>query len=103
MSLKNNIIRMIVELATHYHHFTTGFYLQNMLLRQRNKFPVPDKVYSFVERALEIALHLTKPNGEIPMIGDIDSARSVYFYRPRRQWDLRGFQALGLFCLIVLI
>ncbi len=84
-----------VEQATYYHHFTLGFYLQNAILRKINGFPVSDTVWRFLERGLEIAMYMTKPDGTLPMIGDIDSARSVYFYRPEKMWDLRGFQAVG--------
>jgi hypothetical protein len=86
---------LIVEQATYYHHFTTGFYLQNALLRQQNKLPVSATTLKTIENALNIAMHMTKPDGTLPMIGDIDSARILYFYMPRRQWDLRGFQAAG--------
>lgn len=44
---------------------------------------------------LEFPMHLTRPDGQLPMLGDIDSARSIYFYRPEPKWDLRPFQALG--------
>jgi hypothetical protein len=84
-----------VEQASYYHHFTWGFYLQVALLRQLNNLPVSSKTWSWLEKSLLFATHLTRPDGRLPMLGDIDSARSIYFYFPDDKWDLRGFQALG--------
>ena len=84
-----------VEQATYYHHFTVGFYIQNALLRKMNDLPVSQKTWNYFEHALEISMNLTKPDGTLPMIGDIDSARSIYFYQPQKQWDLRTFLCMG--------
>ena len=84
-----------VEQATYYHHFTTGFYLQLAILRQQNGLPVSPETWPALEKALEVPMYLTRPDGTLPMIGDIDSARSIYFYQPRPMWDLRAFQSIG--------
>jgi hypothetical protein len=84
-----------VEQASYYHHFTWGFYLQVALLRQQNNLPVSAETWEWLEKSLQFATHLTRPDGRLPMLGDIDSARSIYFYFPDDKWDLRGFQALG--------
>ena len=84
-----------VEQASYYHHFTLGFYYQVARLRKQNGLPVSDKVWSTLEKALEFSMALVRPDGLMPMIGDIDSARSIYFYRPEPMWDLTFFQALG--------
>ncbi|MEZ4762958.1 MAG: alginate lyase family protein [Calditrichia bacterium] len=84
-----------VEQASYYHHFTTGFYLQLALLRKKNNLPVSENVWQWLEKMLEFPMHLTRPDGQLPMLGDIDSARSIYFYRPEPKWDLRPFQAMG--------
>lgn len=85
---------MSVEQATFYHHFTLGFYLQSVVLRLINNKPVSEKVLKRIEKALEFSLHITKPDGTIPMIGDTDNARSLYFNLSHR-WDFRGFLSLG--------
>ncbi|MFZ0391994.1 MAG: heparinase II/III family protein, partial [Calditrichia bacterium] len=84
-----------VEQASYYHHFTLGFYIQVALLRQNNNYNVNEDVWAFIENAVEFSFYLTRPDGRIPMIGDIDSARSLYFGRPDEMWDLRYFQAIG--------
>ncbi|RMG64786.1 MAG: hypothetical protein D6715_09125, partial [Calditrichaeota bacterium] len=86
---------MTVEQASYYHHFTWGFYFQLALLRRQNGLPVPQSLWDGLETALSLMTHLTRPDGRVPMIGDIDNARSIYFYLPEDQWDLRCFQALG--------
>ncbi len=85
---------MCVEQATFYHHFTLGFYLQAVLLRKNNHKPVSEKILSVVEKALDVSMHLTQPNGRLPAIGDIDNARSLYF-SAEHSWDFSGFLSLG--------
>jgi len=85
---------MCVEQATFYHHFTLGFYLQAALLRKINNKPVSEKILSVVEKALDVSMHLTQPNGRLPAIGDVDNARSLYF-NAEHSWDFRGFLSLG--------
>jgi hypothetical protein len=86
-----------VEQASYYHHFTLGFYVMLALLRRQNGLSVSEKTWQMLERAIELPLYLTRPGqaGQLPMLGDIDSARSIYFYQPEKMWDLRFFQALG--------
>ncbi len=83
-----------VEQATFYHHFTLGFYLQCMQFRRLNGDAVPENMAQRCEQALDFARKLTRPDGTLPWIGDIDAARSLYFSEPAH-WDFRGFQAIG--------
>ncbi|MDQ7065555.1 MAG: alginate lyase family protein [candidate division KSB1 bacterium] len=83
-----------VEQATFYHHFTLGFYLQAMAARLLNGDTIPENVQARIEKALEFALAMTRPDGTLPWIGDIDAARSLYFSNPAH-WDFTGFQAIG--------
>jgi len=84
-----------VEQASYYHHFTLGFFLMTAILREKNSLPVSPSVWQRLEKALEFSMHLTRPDGHLPMIGDIDSARSIYFYQTDDMWNLRPFLALG--------
>lgn len=84
-----------VEQASYYHHFTLGFFLMTAILRKQNKLSVSSHVWGRLEKALEFSMHLTRPDGHTPMIGDIDSARSIYFYQPDDMWNLRPFLGLG--------
>jgi hypothetical protein len=85
---------MSVEQASFYHHFTLGFYLQSIFLRRNNKKRVPAKMLERIEKALEFSMYLAKPDGTLPMVGDIDNARSLYFDL-YHSWDFRGFLSLG--------
>ena len=84
-----------VEQASYYHHFTLGFFLLTAILRKQNALPVSSRVWGRLEKALEFSMYLTRPDGYTPMIGDIDSARSIYFYQPDDMWNLGSFLALG--------
>lgn len=83
-----------VEQAFFYHHFTLGFYLQTIFLRKFNQRPVSSHMKQIIEKAVESSVFLTMPNNEIPMVGDIDSARSIYFTN-KHSWDFTGFHQLG--------
>lgn len=83
-----------VEQATFYHHFTLGFYLQAMALKQINGESVSATVQNRVEKALEFAMYMTKPDGTLPYLGDIDDARSIYFRHPTN-WNFLSYQTMG--------
>jgi len=85
---------MCVEQSMFYHHFTLGFYLQSIMLRKINSKSVCQDVMDRIEKALEFAMYMQKPDGTLPMIGDIDNARSLYF-TGKHSWDFRGFLSLG--------
>ncbi|GAB4334197.1 MAG: hypothetical protein Kow0037_12720 [Calditrichia bacterium] len=84
-----------VEQASYYHHFTLGFYLQNVVLRLANGKTCSPRALAKIEKAVEASLKLMRPDRHWPMIGDIDSARSLYFYEPDDMWDLRYVLAIG--------
>lgn len=83
-----------VEQACFYHHFTLGFYLTCILLRRINGKDVSKKVLQRIENAIEIASYLKMPDGTMPMKGDIDNARSIYFSL-NHSWDFAFFSDLG--------
>jgi hypothetical protein len=83
-----------VEQATGYHHFTLGFYLQAVLARQRLENIVSPGVWSHLERAVEFAANLTRPDGTTPMIGDADEGRPFDLMQPDL-WDYRPYLAIG--------
>ena len=84
-----------VEQASYYHHFTLGFFLMIAILRKQNNLPVSENVWGKLEMAVEFSMYLTRPDGRLPMIGDIDNARSIYFYRPQDLWNLHYFLSIG--------
>lgn len=85
---------MGVEQATFYHYFTLGFFLMPVILRRQNSLTVPQEMVTMLEKILLFSLHLTRPDGTTPWIGDVDNARSIYFSRPE-SWDFRNFLAIG--------
>ncbi|RMH60199.1 MAG: hypothetical protein D6677_14265 [Calditrichaeota bacterium] len=83
-----------VEQASFYHHFTLGFYLQTIQVKRLNGQEVPARVMERVRRAIEFSACLTKPDGDMPHLGDIDDARSIYFGDPTH-WDFSAWRAIG--------
>ncbi|MBI2816615.1 MAG: alginate lyase family protein [Acidobacteria bacterium] len=65
------------ELSTYYHCYTLDFYLQAMLLARHNGFAFPDWMWQRLERMTEFVMHLTRPNGTLPLLGDDDGGRAL--------------------------
>jgi hypothetical protein len=83
-----------VEQATFYHHFTLGFFIQAVALKRLNGESVSRTMMKGIEKALEYGLAMTRPDGQLPYLGDIDDGRSIYFSNPTH-WDFRSYQAIG--------
>ncbi|MCA9734856.1 MAG: alginate lyase family protein [Deferribacteres bacterium] len=83
-----------VEQATFYHHFTLGFYLQCAHARRLNGDPVSQRILNQIERSIEFSMAMMRPDKTLPWIGDIDTARSVYFSNPAN-WNFTAFQSIG--------
>jgi hypothetical protein len=63
------------ELSSYYQCYATDFYLHVLTIGRRNEVSFPDWVWSRVRRMLEFALHITHPDGTIPLLGDDDGGR----------------------------
>ncbi len=83
-----------VEQATGYHHFTMGFYLQAILLKRQAGGKIVSDLWSLFEKSFDYALHMTRPDGEIPMMGDGDEGIAITLDQPSL-WDFRPFLAIG--------
>ena len=83
-----------VEQATGYHHFTLGFHLHALLVRRRTSGESGGRLWSTLEKALEFSMHMTRPDGSTPMIGDADEGKAFSFVQPDL-WDFRMFLGLG--------
>jgi Heparinase II/III-like protein/Heparinase II/III N-terminus len=83
-----------VEQAAGYHHFTLGFYLQAILLRRRLGEAVPGDMWSLLEKAFEFSMHMTRPDGLVPMIGDGDEGKAIDLLQSSI-WDFRPFLAIA--------
>jgi len=65
------------ELSTYYHCYAVDFYLQALVLARRNRFEFSQEVSIKVEQMLEFVMHITRPDGSIPLLGDDDGGRAL--------------------------
>ncbi len=65
------------ELSSCYHCYALDFYLQALALAERNRFPFPDRVPHKVCDMLRFLMHLTRPDGSLPLLGDDDGGRAL--------------------------
>lgn len=65
------------ELSTYYHCYALDFYLQALLLARRLEDPFPHHVWLAAERMTDFLLHVSHPDGSIPLIGDDDGGRAL--------------------------
>ncbi|REJ64759.1 MAG: hypothetical protein DWQ31_20955 [Planctomycetota bacterium] len=82
------------EQATFYHNYCLGFLLLAVLTRQRRGEPVPRRMLERIERALEFTMWMTRGDGRVPRIGDVDNARSIRFAE-LPLWDFRNLLSIG--------
>jgi hypothetical protein len=78
------------ELSTCYHCYTVDFYLQALILARRNHVEFPPTVSDRVAAMLEYILHMTRPDGSMPQLGDDDGGRALALHRPDYRAYLDG-------------
>ena len=76
------------ELSSCYHCYALDFYLQAMVLAEQNGFQFPDPVPDKVCGMLQFLMHLTRPDGTLPLLGDDDGGRALALDKR----DYRSFQ-----------
>jgi hypothetical protein len=76
------------ELSSCYHCYALDFYLQAMALAEHNEFDFPVPVTEKVRGMLQFLMHLTRPDGTLPLLGDDDGGRALAL----SQRDYRSFQ-----------
>lgn len=82
------------EQATQYHRYTTDFYTQLVVLAEANGIPLAPHVRPTLERLMEHLLHLSRPDGTIPLFGDDDGGRLAQL-DTRTPDDVRALLATG--------
>jgi len=65
------------ELSSYYHCYALDFYLRAMVLAERNRYHLPERVRRKVCDMLGFLMHLTRPDGAIPLLGDDDGGRAL--------------------------
>ena len=63
------------ELSSYYHCYALDFYLQSLILAEQNEYPFPSQIRQKVIGMLEFLMHLTRPDGSVPPLGDADGGR----------------------------
>lgn len=76
------------ELSTDYHHIVLRSYLLFFRLAKMNRISLPGAAGETIQRALDFALHIHRPDGDIPALSDADS-RS---YRYLLEWGADLFE-----------
>jgi len=65
------------ELSSCYHCYALHFYLQAIVLAEKNGFHLPEPVPHKVCGMLHFLMHLTRPDGTLPSLGDDDGGRAL--------------------------
>ncbi len=82
------------EQSSHYHRYTVDFYASLLILRRQAGEKIEPKHLEKLNGLLDFLLHITQPNGEIPMFGDDDGGR-FYFLDEKAPADSSPTLALG--------
>lgn len=69
------------ELSTHYHHLVAHNHLQVTRLARANGIETSVARDGLLERALEFAMHVHKPDGLVPTLSDSDSESYLHLLR----------------------
>ncbi len=65
------------EASSYYHCYAADFYLEVLCLARSNRIPLPEWMWSRLEQMLEFVMHISRPDGSIPLIGDDDGGRAL--------------------------
>ncbi|WP_223546398.1 alginate lyase family protein [Priestia aryabhattai] len=81
------------EASTSYHRLVAELFLITTILCERNKFSFSSLFYERLEKMFEFLLHLTKPNGLSPIVGDADDGRLIII-SSYSKWQKNDFRHL---------
>lgn len=77
------------EQSTRYQYYTVEIYLHFVVLAQRNSHVLPRYVERTLENMVHFLMHLRRPDGTLPQIGDTDGGWLLPFVH-RKTGDYRG-------------
>ncbi len=77
------------EQSTRYQYYTVETYLHFVILAERNHVAVPSIVHQRLHQMLAFVLHLRRPDGSLPQLGDADGGWLLPLLR-RDPGDFRG-------------
>jgi len=90
---------MDYEASTSYHRLVAEMLLVSVILAEKSGHAFSKAFMDRLEGMLEFTLHLTKPDGRVPLIGDNDNGRLLRLRQwepPEREWqDHRYLLAIG--------
>jgi hypothetical protein len=82
------------EQASYYHRYTTDFYMHLLALMRRNGWPRETYLEEKLTSLLDHLMHLIRPDGTTPLVGDDDGGRLVKL-DGREADDFRAVLATG--------
>src|SRR5262249_37460013 len=68
---------MHAELSSYYHCYAADFYLHALALARANRVEFPEWVWERFSRMLDVVMHVTRPDGTMPLFGDDDGGRAL--------------------------
>ncbi|MHD0318422.1 alginate lyase family protein [Fusobacterium sp. THCT1E2] len=93
MFIENNEDGSNYETSTSYHRLVTELMFFPMVLLEKNEYKISKYYKDRLEKMFEFMAKLTKENGKVPLIGDVDNGRLVilsYYYN----WEVSDFRHL---------
>lgn len=97
MFIQNNKDGSNYESSTSYHRLVTELMFFPMILGDENNIKFSQEYKDRLEKMFEFLAKIIKPNGKIPMIGDVDNGRLLIFsnYSSWEVNDVRDLLSLG--------
>lgn len=97
MFVQNNKDGSNYESSTSYHRLVTELMFFPMILGEKNKIKFSQEYKKRLEKMFEFLAKIIKPNGKIPMIGDVDNGRLLIIsnYSSWEVNDVRELLSLG--------
>jgi len=64
------------ELSSYYHCYALEFYLNALALARHNRSDFPSAVRTRIESMVEVVMHVSRPDGSIPLLSDDDGGQA---------------------------